>query len=54
MIAIFATGGRHILLDAAIAAGVKRLFPSDFGSPSRDEKFAAVHPALPPKVATVD
>lgn len=54
MIAVFATGGQQILVDAAIAAGVKRFFPSEFGPPSRDERFAALHPALPPKVATVD
>ncbi|KAH7252815.1 isoflavone reductase family protein [Fusarium tricinctum] len=54
MVAVFATGGQQILVDAAIAAGVKRFFPSEFGPPSRDERFAALHPALPPKVATVD
>ena len=54
MVAIFATGGQQILVDAAIAAGVKVFLPSEFGPPSRDDKFAALHPALPPKVATVD
>lgn len=54
MVAIFATGGQQILVDAAIAAGVKIFILSEFGPPSRDEKFAALHPALPPKVATVD
>lgn len=54
MVAVFATGGQQNLVDAAIAAGVKRFLPSEFGPPSRDEKFAALHPALPPKVATVD
>jgi nucleoside-diphosphate-sugar epimerase len=54
MVAVFATGGQQILVDAAKAAGVKRFFPSEFGPPSRDEKFADLHPALPPKVATVD
>jgi hypothetical protein len=54
MVAIFATGGQQILVDAAIAAGVELFLPSEFGPPSRDEKFAALHPALPPKVATVD
>jgi hypothetical protein len=54
MVAIFATSGQQILVDAAIAAGVKRFLPSEFGPPSRDEQFAALHPALPPKVATVD
>ena len=54
MVAIFATGGQQILVDAAIAAGVKIYLPSEFGPPSRDEKFAALHPALPPKAATVD
>uniref|UniRef100_A0A0D2XL38 NmrA-like domain-containing protein n=1 Tax=Fusarium oxysporum (strain Fo5176) TaxID=660025 RepID=A0A0D2XL38_FUSOF len=54
MVAVFATGGQQNLVDAAIAAGVKRFLPSEFGPPSRDEKFTALHPALPPKVATVD
>ena len=54
MVAIFATGGQQILVDAAIAAGVELFLPSEFGPPSRNEKFAALHPALPPKVATVD
>lgn len=54
MVAIFATGGQQILVDAAIAAGVETFLSSEFGPPSRDEKFAALHPALPPKVATVD
>ncbi|KAM0227478.1 hypothetical protein ACHAP5_012172 [Fusarium lateritium] len=54
MVTVFATGGQQILVDAAIAAGVKWFLPSEFGPPSRDEKFAALHPALPPKVATVD
>ena len=54
MVAVFATGGQQILVDAAIAAGVKLFLPSEFGPPSRDEKFAALHPALPSKVATVD
>jgi hypothetical protein len=53
MVAIFATGGQQILVDAAIAAGVEMFFPSEFGPPSRDEKFAALHPALPPKIANV-
>lgn len=54
MVAVFATGGQQNLVDAAVAAGVKRFLPSEFGPPSRDEKFTAMHPALPPKVATVD
>lgn len=54
MVAIFATGDQQTLVDAAIAAGVKIFIPSEFGPPSRDERFAALHPALPPKVATVD
>ncbi|KAH8736360.1 isoflavone reductase [Ilyonectria robusta] len=54
MVAVFATGGQQNLVDAAIAAGVKRFLPSEFGPPSRDEKFATLHPALPPKVAMVD
>lgn len=54
MVAIFATGGQQVLVDAAIAAGVRLFLPSEFGPPSRDERFAALHPALPPKVATVE
>ena len=54
MVAIFATSGQQILVDAAIAAGVELFLPCEFGPPSRDEKFAALRPALPPKIATVD
>lgn len=53
MVAVFATGGQQILVDVAIAAGVEILILSEFGPPSRDPKFAALQPALPPKVATV-
>lgn len=55
MVTGFAAGGQNILVDAAIAAGVKRFFPSEFGPPSRDAKFAELNYAvLPPKAATVD
>ncbi|GIZ44626.1 hypothetical protein CKM354_000781800 [Cercospora kikuchii] len=54
MVAVFATGGQQILVDVAIAAGVEILILSEFGPPSRDPKFAALQPALPPKVATND
>jgi hypothetical protein len=55
MVTGFAAGGQNILVDAAIAAGVKRFYPSEFGPPSRDAKFAALnHAVLPPKAATVD
>jgi saccharopine dehydrogenase-like NADP-dependent oxidoreductase len=39
MVAVFATGGQQILVDAAIAAGVERVFPSEFRPPSRDENL---------------
>lgn len=54
MVAMCATGGQQILVDAAIAAGVEMFLPSEFGPPSWNERFAALHPALPLKVATVD
>ncbi|EEY15094.1 isoflavone reductase family protein [Verticillium alfalfae VaMs.102] len=55
MITGLAGGAQNILVDAAIAAGVKRFLPSEFGPPSRDDAFAALnHVVLPLKTATVD
>ncbi|KAH7006806.1 isoflavone reductase [Ilyonectria destructans] len=55
MVGGIAAGDQQVFIDAAIAAGVKRFFPSEFGPPSRDPKFAALNPyVLPPKAATVD
>lgn len=50
-----AAGDQNIFIDAAIAAGVQRFFPSEFGPYPRDAKFAAIlHNILPHKAATVD
>lgn len=55
MVSGHATGSQNVLVDAAIAAGVKRFLPSEFGPPTQDAKFLAVNPAtLGPKIATVD
>ncbi|KAK6209493.1 isoflavone reductase [Colletotrichum tabaci] len=55
MVEPFATGNQNIFIDAAIAAGVKRFFPSEFGPPSRDPRFVdlKLH-VVPAKAATVD
>lgn len=50
-----AASGQNILVDAAIAAGVKRFFPSEFGPPSQDPKFRSMNSeVLGPKAALVD
>ncbi|KAH7137517.1 isoflavone reductase [Dactylonectria estremocensis] len=55
MVGGIAAGDQNVFIDAAIAAGVQRFFPSEFGPYSRDAKFAALnHAVLPPKAATVD
>ncbi|KAM0323755.1 hypothetical protein ACHAQA_008692 [Verticillium albo-atrum] len=55
MVTGIAASDQNVFVDAAIAAGVQRFIPSEFGPPSRDAKFAALnHLALPPKAATVD
>jgi len=41
------------LIDAAIAAGVKRFLPSEFGSNTQDERVLAEVPIFQPKVDTV-
>ncbi|KAJ5111475.1 hypothetical protein N7532_002010 [Penicillium argentinense] len=48
-------GDQNKFIDAALAAGVKRFFPSEFGPYSRDPKFAELNPVvLPAKAGTVD
>lgn len=55
MVGANAAGDQNVFIDAAIAAGVQRFFPSEFGPYPRDAKFAAVlHVILPYKAATVD
>ena len=43
--------GQHVLIDAAVAAGVKRFLPSEFGSDIANPKVAAL-PVFGYKVAT--
>ncbi|KAI9044685.1 aromatic alcohol reductase [Aspergillus affinis] len=48
-------GDQNKFIDAALAAGVKRFVPSEFGPFSRDPKFAELNPVvLPAKAGTVD
>ncbi|CAG8904100.1 unnamed protein product [Penicillium egyptiacum] len=55
MVGGIVAGDQQVFIDAAIAAGVKRFFPSEFGPYSRDPKFSALnHAVLPAKAATVD
>ncbi|RYP10883.1 hypothetical protein DL764_000319 [Monosporascus ibericus] len=54
MVGGIAAGDQKVFIDAALAAGVKRFFPSEFGPYSRDPKFSALNPVLPAKSATVD
>ncbi|KAF2741204.1 NAD(P)-binding protein [Polyplosphaeria fusca] len=49
-----ALGDQQKLIDAAIAAGVKRFLPSEFGSNTEDEFVAAAVPVFKFKIATVD
>jgi hypothetical protein len=50
-----AAGDQNRFIDAALAAGVKRFFPSEFGPYSRDPKFSELMPdVLPAKAGTVD
>ncbi|PSN65048.1 isoflavone reductase family protein [Corynespora cassiicola Philippines] len=50
-----AVSEQQILIDAAIAAGVKRYFPGEFGPYTRNEKFAEVNPyVLPVKTKVAD
>jgi hypothetical protein len=55
MVGGIAAGDQQVFIDAAIAAGVKRFFPSEFGPYSRNPEFAALNPLiLPAKTGTVD
>lgn len=55
MVGGIAAGDQQVFIDAALAAGVKRFFPSEFGPYSRNPEFAALNPhVLPHKSATVD
>ncbi|KAF2712553.1 isoflavone reductase family protein-like protein CipA [Pleomassaria siparia CBS 279.74] len=49
-----ALGDQNKLIDAAIAAGVKRFLPSEYGSDVTNEKLAALVPIFAPKIATID
>ncbi|KAH7053452.1 isoflavone reductase [Macrophomina phaseolina] len=55
MVGGFAAGDQQVFIDAALAAGVKRFFPSEFGPYSRDPKFSGLlSSVLPAKTGTVD
>ena len=55
MVGGIAAGDQQVFIDAAIAAGVKRFFPSEFGPYPRNSEFAALnHVVLPAKAGTVD
>lgn len=47
-------GNQNNLIDAAIAAGVKRFLPSEFGSNTTDARTRAIVPMYKSKVETVD
>ena len=47
-------GNQNKLIDAAIAAGVKRFLPSEFGSNTTDTRTRAIVPMYKSKVETVD
>lgn len=50
-LATLAIGGQNALIDAAVAAGVKRFIPAEFGMDSRNPLCAKL-PVCAPKVAT--
>ncbi|KAH7130565.1 isoflavone reductase family protein [Dendryphion nanum] len=55
MVGGIAAGDQQVFIDAALAAGVKRFFPSEFGPYSRGTAFAELNPwVLPHKTAMVD
>lgn len=57
MISIVGNGGfsnQQKLIDAALAAGVKRFIPSEFGNNTADERVRALAPLLDGKKAIVD
>jgi putative NADH-flavin reductase len=49
-----ALGDQDKLIDAAIAAGVKRFLPSEYGSNTLDERLRKLVPPFNAKKATVD
>ncbi|KAH6618675.1 isoflavone reductase family protein [Boeremia exigua] len=49
-----ALGAQNKLIDAAIAAGVKRFLPSEYGSNTPDPKVLAAVPVFAGKIGTVD
>lgn len=49
-----ALGDQNKLIDAAVAAGVKRFVPSEFGSNTPDSKTRAVVPVFEAKLGTVN
>jgi uncharacterized protein YbjT (DUF2867 family) len=49
-----ALGDQNKLIDAAVAAGVKRFLPSEFGSDTPSSKTRAIVPVLEAKYATVN
>ncbi|KAL3481320.1 hypothetical protein BJX99DRAFT_253622 [Aspergillus californicus] len=55
MVGGIAAGDQQVFIDAALAAGVKRFLPSEFGPYSRDPEFSALNPVvLRAKSGTVD
>lgn len=53
-VATVSVGGQHVLVDAAIAAGVRRFVPSEFGINTRIVGDTPIGKILTGKVATVD
>jgi uncharacterized protein YbjT (DUF2867 family) len=49
-----ATGDQNRFIDAAVAAGVKRFLPSEYGPNTQDPRVVGLIPILPSKVQTVD
>lgn len=54
LVAGHALGDQNKLIDAAIAAGVKRFVPSEFGSNTADAKVRSIVPAFEAKYGTVN
>ncbi|OLN87445.1 Pinoresinol reductase 1-like protein 3 [Colletotrichum chlorophyti] len=46
--------GQKVLIDAAVAAGVKRFIPSEFGINTRNERGTKIGGILTPKIQIVD
>jgi hypothetical protein len=49
-----ALGDQQKLIDAAIAAGVKRFIPSEYGSDTTNEELVKLVPVFKAKVSTID